>query len=54
VGFAGRLRSLGERRFANWIQQVLANRRNEHIVLILEAGKFCLQVAYSLLQAAHL
>ena len=32
----------------------MADRGDEHIVLVLEPGKLGLQVAYSLLQAAHL
>jgi hypothetical protein len=32
----------------------MTNRSNEHIVLVLKPGKLGLQVAYSLLQAAHL
>jgi hypothetical protein len=44
----------GECRFADWSQQVVADGSDKHIVLVLEPGKLGLQVAYSLLQAAHL
>lgn len=32
----------------------MTDRRNKYIVLVLEPGKLGLQVAYSLLQTAHL
>jgi hypothetical protein len=45
---------LGERRLADWNQQVVADRSDKHNVLVLKPGKLGFQVAYSLLQAAHL
>jgi hypothetical protein len=47
-------RSLGERRLANRDQQVLAYLRGKHIVLFMQPGKLGFEIAYSLLQAAHL
>jgi hypothetical protein len=32
----------------------MADRRDKYVILILKARKLCLQVTYSLLQAAHL
>lgn len=47
-------RSSGERWLANRDQQVLPYLRGKHIVLFVQPGKLGFEIAYSLLQAAHL
>jgi hypothetical protein len=47
-------RSSGERRLANRNQQVVVRLRGKHVVLLVQPGKLCFEIAYSLLQAAHL
>lgn len=47
-------RSSGERRLANRNQQVVIRLRGKHVVLLMQPGKLGFEIAYSLLQAAHL
>ena len=47
-------RSSGERRLANRNQQVVVRLRGQYVVLLVQPGKLCFEIAYSLLQAAHL
>ena len=47
-------RSSGERGLANRNQQVVIRLRGKHVVLLVQPGKLCFEIAYSLLQAAHL
>ena len=45
---------LGERGLTNRDQQLMPHLSGKYVILVLEPGKLGLQVAYSLLQAAHL
>ena len=47
-------RSLGERRLADRNQQVMLRLRGKHVVLLVQPRKLGFEIAYSLLQAAHL
>jgi hypothetical protein len=47
-------RSSGKRRLANRKHQVMPYLSGKHIVLLMQPGKLGFEIAYSLLQAAHL